>query len=99
MSLQPNAYGRFEESWNFLAAEWAADVLDFHPPGPTGSLRHDVAPWVTNTPKDLMRASLCPEYVIRPANLQSWLDPAWTPPPVKEIIEDESLLDLRVHSA
>lgn len=46
------------------------------------------------TPKDLLRKSLCPEYVIYPHRLTNWISPAWVPPPVDEIIEGEKLAKL-----
>lgn len=94
MSLQPNAYARFDEPWNDLAAEWAANVVDLRPPGPSYLPRDDLAPWVEATPKDFMRASLCPEYVVFPQRLENWLDPAWIPPPVTQIAEETSLKEL-----
>jgi hypothetical protein len=41
-----------------------------------------------------MRSSLCPQYIARPYNLTHWLDPAWVPPPVRYITDDESVIDL-----
>lgn len=86
MSLQPNAYARFDEPSAELAGEWVANVIDLRPPGCLP--RHDLAPWAEATPKDFMRRSLCPEYVVFPRRLESWLDPAWVPPPVTQIVED-----------
>lgn len=92
MSLQPNAYARFDEPLTDLAGEWAANVVTLQPPG--CSPRHDLAPWVEATPKDLMRRSLCPEYVIYPRRLENWLDPAWVPPPVTQIIDGDEVKEL-----
>lgn len=94
MSLQPNAYARFEEPRNDLAAEWAANVVGTCPPGNSCLPRYDLAPWVEATPKDFMRTSLCPEYVIFPQRLENWLDPAWIPPPVTQITEGTKLKEL-----
>lgn len=83
MMLQPNAYARFDESRLRLAAEWAGTVVDQMPPGV--ALRPDLAHWVEASPPGLLRASLCPEYVIYPDRLSSWLDPALVLPPVAEV--------------
>lgn len=83
MSLQPNAYARFDEPKQFLAGEWLANTIDLMPP--YSQPRFDIAHWVGNVPKDFLRRSLCPEYVICPQNLNSWIDPAWVPPPVTTI--------------
>jgi len=86
MSLQPNAYSRFEEPRNILAGEWLSNVIDLLPPG--SNPRLDLASWVGAVPKDLMRASLCPEYVIYSQKLENWIDPAWNLPPVKTVVDD-----------
>jgi hypothetical protein len=82
MKLQPDAYARFDEYRVDLAAEWAAMTVDLALPG---SRRDDLAHWVEVEPSGLARASLCPEYVVIPAILSSWLDPAHTPPPVRRV--------------
>lgn len=92
MALQPNAYARFDEPTEVLSGEWIANVLDFQPPGCLPRL--DLAPWVEALPKNFMRRSLCPEYVIYPHRLESWLDPAWVPPPVIQIIDDPKVRDM-----
>jgi hypothetical protein len=92
MSLQPNAYARFDEPLADLAGEWAANVVNLQPPGCRP--RYDLAPWVDATPKDLLRKSLCPEYVIFPTRLEAWLSPAWVPPPVTQIIDDTKVKEL-----
>lgn len=85
MDLQPNAYARYDEPVAALAGEWLANTLDLQPPGCLP--RSDVTQWVPATPKDLMRKSLCPQYVIYPRRLDTWLDPAWVPPPVTRVID------------
>ena len=92
MSLQPNAYARFYEPQIELAGEWAANVLDLQPPG--CKPRVDVASWVDATPKDFLRKSLCPQYVIFPRKLENWINPAWVPPPVKKIVDGDALKKL-----
>lgn len=83
MKLQPNAYARFDEPRLRLAAEWAGNLLEQQPPG--GAYRPDLAQWVEASPVGLMRASLCPEYVIYPKTLANWIDPALVLPPVNDV--------------
>lgn len=85
MSLQPGAYARFHERRIDLNGEWLANTLDLLPPGSLPRL--DVAQWVDASPKDLLRSSLCPEYVVYPTKLSDWLDPALILPPVASITE------------
>lgn len=89
MKLQPNAYARFDEPRLQLAAEWAGTVVNQRPPGVT--LRPDLAHWVEASPVTLLRHSLCPEYVIYPASLSRWLDPALVLPPVKNVKDSEEV--------
>lgn len=89
MKLQPNAYARFDEPRLDLAAEWAAGIVDSVQPG-TGT-RSDLAHWVEAAPKNLMRTSLCPEYVVRPVSLAAWLNPALVVPPVKQVDDEEEV--------
>ena len=89
MNLQPNAYARYGEPVATLAGEWLANTLDLQPPGCLP--RSDVRQWVIATPKDLMRRSLCPQYVIYPRRLEHWLDPAWVPPPVTRVIDNKEV--------
>lgn len=90
MSLQPNAYSRFEESKQVLSGEWLASAVDLMPP--YSPPRLDIIPWVGTIPKDLLRTALCPEYVIYPQKLSGWIDPAWVPPPVIKITESPKVL-------
>jgi hypothetical protein len=90
MKLQPNAYARFDEPRIQLAAEWAGTVVGQTPPRTT--LRLDLAHWVEASPMGLLRPSLCPEYVIYPARLTRWLDPALVLPPVMNIQEGEEVI-------
>ena len=83
MKLQPGAYARFDERRATLAAEWAGTVVDIRPPGT--HMRKDLAAWAEATPDDFMRSSLCPEYVVLPANLSNWISPVFIVPPVIEI--------------
>ena len=90
MLCQPNAYARFREPIADLTGEWMANLVDAQPP--RCPPRYDLAPWVTNTPRDFLRKSLCPEWVISPNKLSDWIDPALITPPVKAISETDELL-------
>lgn len=90
MSLQPNAYSRFDEPKQVLSGEWLASAIDLMPP--YSPPREDLIPWVGTIPKDLLRYALCPEYVIYPQILANWIDPAWVPPPVKTITESAKVI-------
>jgi hypothetical protein len=92
MSLQPNAYARFQEPRLDLSAEWAGTVVDLKPPGTT--FRSDLAHWVEATPSSLLRASLCPEYVIYPHKLSSWVSPALVLPPVNDVQDGDDVVKL-----
>lgn len=92
MSLQPNAYARFHEPRLDLAAEWAGTVVDLKPPGTAH--RPDLAPWVEATPSGLLRASLCPEYVIYPEKLSTWVSPALVLPPVNAVNDGDNVVKL-----
>jgi hypothetical protein len=86
MKLQPGAYCRFDEPRLSLAAEWSANVLD-------GNIsprvnRNDFSHWVETLPAGLQRASLCPEYFVRPAVLSDWLPSALVLPPVFTVTDD-----------
>ena len=90
MSLQPNAYSRFDEPRDTLSGEWLSNVIDLLPP--YSPPRQDLISWVGTIPSDLMRRSLCPEYVIYPKILQNWIDPTWIPPRVNKIVEIPKVL-------
>jgi len=90
MSLQPNAYARFNEPLEDLVGEWLSSALDLNPP--YSPPRTDLVHWVGTTPKKLMRDSLCPQYVIFPTRIQNWIDPAWIPPPVNCITESAKVI-------
>jgi hypothetical protein len=92
MKCQPDAYERFDEPRLELAAEWAAITVDFARPGT--SKRWDLAHWVESAPRGLMRASLCPEYVIYPDKLSGWFSLAEVLPPVKAILDSAPLTKL-----
>lgn len=89
MSLQPGAYARFSERRLDLNGEWLANTLELRPPG--SSPRLDIAHWVDASPKDLLRSSLCPQYVVYPNKLSDWLDPALVLPPVSSIAESDEV--------
>jgi hypothetical protein len=89
MDLQPNAYARYREPVATLAGEWLANTLDLQPPRCLP--RSDVTQWVAATPKELMRKSLCPQYVVYPRRLETWLDPAWVPPPVTRVNDGKNV--------
>jgi len=90
MLCQPNAYARFLEPISDLAGEWMANVVDAQPP--RCHPRSDLAPWVTSAPKEFMWRKLCPEWVISPAGLSTWIDPTFITEQVKEIEEDKKFL-------
>lgn len=92
MKLQPNAYARFDDPAAVLSGEWIANVIDLKPPGCMPRL--ELAPWVESIPRNFMRRSLCPEYVIYPHRLENWLDPAWVPPPVTQIVDDPKVVNI-----
>lgn len=92
MLCQPNAYARFMEPVADLNGEWMANVIDGKPPRCTP--RYELGPWVQATPREFMRKSLCPEWVIWPRRLSEWIDPALITPPVSEIIDDDKLLKI-----
>ena len=92
MSLQPNAYSRFHEPRLDLAAEWAGTVVDLKLPGT--AFRSDLAHWIEATPLGLLRASLCPEYVIYPHKLSSWVSPALVLPPVHVVNDGDDVVKL-----
>jgi hypothetical protein len=83
MDLQPGAYARYAEDELTLAGEWVANTLDLVPPGSPPRL--DLARWVHSVPQDYLRASLCPQYVVRPTRLKYWISPARLVPPVTAI--------------
>ncbi|OAJ62761.1 hypothetical protein A6V36_20535 [Paraburkholderia ginsengiterrae] len=85
MKLQPNAYARFDEPGMELTAEWAANVVDTSV-GPDVR-RYDLAQWVEALPQYYLRPSLCPEYVVYPAESSLWLSPALVLPKVTNIAE------------
>jgi hypothetical protein len=90
MKLQPGAYARFDEPRLALAAEWAANVVDkaVFP----GAGRHDLAQWVETFPQDYLRPSLCPEYVVYPSSINTWLPPSLVLPPVDNIVDGEEVV-------
>ncbi|MCZ8323074.1 MAG: hypothetical protein O9296_16065 [Novosphingobium sp.] len=90
MLCQPNAYARFLEPIPDLNGEWMANVVDGQPPNCPP--RYDLGPWVQNTPKEFMRRSLCPEWVIFPRRLSDWIDPACITPPVSEIVDGDKVV-------
>jgi len=83
LKLQPRAYARFDESEFELAAEWAANVID--KVANASARRYDLSQWVDSLPSYYRRASLCPEYVVYPADLNRWLSPALVLPRVTHI--------------
>ena len=85
MKLQPGAYARFDEDRMLLAAEWASQAIDVANP------RYDLAHWVEASPAGLMRKSLCPEYVVEPANLGVWWPAIYVPAPLTSISDDDEL--------
>ena len=92
MELQPGAYARFAEPKDYLRGEWLANVLDLQPPQCIP--RTDIAHWVDALPRELLRASLCPEYVIYPAKITNWLSPLFVLPPVNQIFDADAVKKL-----
>lgn len=92
MEIQPNAYGRYNERLSTLTGEWSANTIDLQPP--YCPPRNDFAPWVMATPKDLLRESLCPQYLVQVPNATAWINPAWMPPPVTEVIDGARVIRL-----
>lgn len=92
MKLQPGAYARFDERKFELAGELAANLIDLNLS--SMARREDQALWVGNIPSELLRRSLCPEYFVRPSSLNSWINPAWKLPEVRNIIEAKSFSSL-----
>lgn len=92
MLLQPNAYARFQEPRLDLAAEWAGTVIGLKAPGT--AFRPDLAHWVEATPSGLLRPSLCPEYVVYPSKLSSWVSPALVLPPVNVVQDGDNVVKL-----
>lgn len=86
MKIQPGAYSRFDEHRLSLASEWSENVLN----GNFSHIRNnnDFSHWVETLPSGLLRASLCPEYFVRPANLADWLPSALVLPPVFTVTDD-----------
>ena len=92
MSLQPGSYARFTENRLDLNGEWLANTIDRLPPGCTP--RSNIAPWMDTVPKELLRQSLCPQYVVDARRLKDWIHPAWVPPSVKQITENDAVKKL-----
>lgn len=83
MSVQPGAYARFDERFAELSAELTANLHDRN--YSRNARRFDVAPWVGLLPKNLLRDSLCPEWVVSPASLNRWISPIVRMPDIKSI--------------
>lgn len=69
-----------------LCTNAAPVCLDLLPPG--SAPRTDIANWVDSTPKELLRPSLCPQYVIYLNKTTDWFPPALVLPPVLSIIDN-----------
>jgi hypothetical protein len=89
MKLQPDAYARFDEPRLSLAGEWAAMTVDGAPPGSAG--RSDLAHWVHATPQELLRRTLCPEYIVTPARITDWIALSQHLPPVIAVEDGEDV--------
>ncbi|WP_323002874.1 hypothetical protein [Denitromonas sp.] len=95
---QPAAYARFREPTKALATELAANLVDRD--YTKSASREDLAHWIGLLPTALDTKSLCPEYLVRPASLSTWLPPQLVIPPVERIEEApgfEKLLEKRYH--
>jgi hypothetical protein len=88
MKLQPGAYARFDEDKFSLGGELAANLIDLNIS--KGAFRPDQALWVDIVPKNLLRKTLLPEYIVKPFNLSGWFKPAWRLPTVASIKETAS---------
>lgn len=96
MKLQPGAYARFDEERFALTSELAANLLDLDLS--VHARRDDQSLWIGDVPQALLRRSLCPEYLVEPAALTSWISPAWKLPEVRAVVEAQpfaAALDLR----
>lgn len=94
MKLQPDAYARFDEKKFDLSGELAANLLDLNLSGMPR--REDQALWVGNVPLELLRRSLCPEYLVRPVALTAWINPAYKLPEVREVTETQAFRELLI---
>ena len=88
LKLQPGAYARFDEKKAELSSELAANLLDLSLT--RMARRQDQALWIANVPNTFLRKSLCPEYLVYPADLSVWISPAWRLPKVSNITESAS---------
>lgn len=87
MSVQPNAYARFQEPKLELASEWAATVVEQQQVGT--SIDSDFKHWVCATPDHLMNKSLCPEWYVDVADISKWISPAFRLPIVTSVVDSE----------
>jgi hypothetical protein len=85
MKLQPNAYSRFDENHFSLRSTLASNLIDLNIS--SSASRDDHALWVAHIPDELNRRSLCPEYVILPARLSTWISPTFKLPDVRSIVD------------
>lgn len=92
MKCQPGAYARFEEDRLALCSELAANLLDLDVS--RGARRDDQRLWVGKVPEELLLRSLCPEYVVRPARLTTWIKELWKLPTVSSVTESPTFLKL-----
>ena len=91
MKCQPNAYARFDEPLLDLQSDYAYSLIDrlF-----SSLLKpHPIARWVVSIPRSLLYRSLCPEYVIRAANLGKWIPSVFGFPPVRAIDDSETVVE------
>ena len=88
MKLQPEAYARFDEDKFSLGGELAANLIDLNIS--KSACRPDQALWVDIVPKELLRKTLLPEYIVRPFYLSGWFKPVWRLPTVESIKETGS---------
>jgi len=94
MKLQPRAYSRFDEDSFMLQSELSANLFDSN--FNTYAQRDDQALWIAQLPKKLLRDSLCPEYVVRPQSLNTWINPQYATPAIlmfEESKEVKKILD------
>ena len=81
--LQPNAYANFDLDHFKLKGEWLSNTLDLLPP--YCEPRLEIASWMDSVPNNLLRKSLCPQYVVYPQKLTGWISPAWRGGPIKNM--------------
>jgi hypothetical protein len=89
MSVQPNSYARFDESFDVLADEWICNTL--YTDLTYGKTDNNITPWVNVIPANFKKKSACPVYIVNVKNSNDWFDSALLIPDVKNINVEEIL--------